>query len=331
MKRNHFLVGNTTYFNSSIKSSNSLMIVKPESNKTAQVYNNYKDTYMKVSNRLSVFTIAKHTEINVFDNIKDDIQFSIINTTINNLDRTTFDYNNDKANFHISDRTCHAITCFSIEKPDLYQEMASVTLIVKDDRKEQNYYDQEYYGKEFDVVKDNSHNIIVKTNSSRAIVRDITDRIKGKWTDYSVAPFEAKSITQMVYSEELTKYNALDSLAIVIENYDGAAGYESCNLISIDVTNKSAGITEDAASSGGELKRLDFTVQQMSFFKFKLSFENKHVVDVTNLPKGLFFDKEGQRIIGTPMLSGKTTFTVIFNDNTQLNGSIDVPRLKREL
>lgn len=134
--------------------------------------------------------------------------------------------------------------------------------------------------------------------------------------------------------EESLNFNIQNSSIVKFENIKDS-GWENQMAIEIGVSNINKDDDNNNGTTGttigSDLKNLSFIVQQMSFFEFNFVFKNKTIEDIFNLPTGLFFDIDRQRIIGTPMKSGKYTFAILFDDLSILNGFIDVPPINREL
>lgn len=176
---------------------------------------------------------------------------------------------------------------------------------------------------------------------NNVVLKDYISKIKNVGQVVNVADFSKQNDTinhEKEYRINVLKrreeqLNIAANTSIVIKGQTKADdGWENKPAIEIGVSNiMTEGEIDSGSNSGGDLKLLSFTIQQMSFFEFKLKFENKKVEDIFNLPIGLFFDKDRQRIIGTPMQSGRYGFSLIFDNNSTLNGFIEVPKLKREL
>lgn len=103
-------------------------------------------------------------------------------------------------------------------------------------------------------------------------------------------------------------------------------------IVSVDVNNdypmSEGGL---GSATGGDLERMVFTIQQHSFFEFRFYFRNNKVKEVRNLPSGMQFDIIKQRMFGTPLQSGRYPITIILEDESTVQGIIDVPKLNRKL
>lgn len=215
----------------------------------------------------------------------------------------------------------------------------SINVLDKKDR----YYD---YGIVYLNISDKHLNINFKYSMepielNNVVLKDYISKIKNIGQIVNVADFSKQNdiinhekecrINVLKRREEQLNIATNTSIVIkgqtIIDN-----GWENKPAIEIGVSNiMTEGEISSGSNSGGDLKLLSFTIQQMSFFEFKLKFENKKVEDIFNLPTGLFFDKDRQRIIGTPMQSGRYGFSLIFDNSSTLNGFIEVPKLQREL
>lgn len=152
-------------------------------------------------------------------------------------------------------------------------------------------------------------------------------------TDIQTEDATMPSILQLV-SEKVTRdINCVTEQTVVIFIEDQEDGFVNQPMIDIDISEQSGSGSGSGSgeNTGGDLESLVFTIQQMSFFEFKLVFKEKKVKEIFNLPQGLFFDKDGQRIVGTPIMSGRYSFTLIFDNESILNGIISVPKINREL
>lgn len=176
----------------------------------------------------------------------------------------------------------------------------------------------------FEITK-KAENVLVRNNVHKCSV-SVYDKNNSSKIYLNNPP-----INIFIRKKRMTTYNCNIALASVIQKDKKEDKYENMSPIEIDVANNVSIDNGNVGATGGDLKRLTFTIQQMSFFEFKLHFEEKKVENVDNLPKGLFFDIEEQRIVGTPFLSGRYNISVIFSDGSRLNGLIDVPKLNREL
>lgn len=337
MKRNYMQVGNTTYFKSSIQSKNSIIVVEPGihtivNNSVGQaqplkiINDNIKN---KDAMSIKVNSIFLNVELKAEKEYKELGSIFVPTNDLTQQDKI-YDFKKVELN-NVNNNTFFACMVFS--KKDKYFEPMSKSIYVRDIRKDQGFTVLESPCVELNNIIDASHVISCKTSHNISKVSNFSNNIKGNWKDFNEGSDTIeKTLSTVVRLNELTLFNAVDTFTIVTESQKTESGYESKEIIAIEVADKNSGMnSDDLSSSGGDLKRMDFKIQQMSFFEFKLNFDKNKVSDIVNLPQGLFFDKEGQRIIGTPMVSGKFTFTIIFEDTTTLIGSIDVPKINREL
>lgn len=102
--------------------------------------------------------------------------------------------------------------------------------------------------------------------------------------------------------------------------------------LSVDVNNdypmSEGGL---GSATGGDLEKMVFTIQQLSFFEFRFYFRMNKVKEVRNLPQGMQFDIIKQRMFGTPLQSGRYPITIILEDESTVQGIIEVPQLNRKL
>lgn len=103
-------------------------------------------------------------------------------------------------------------------------------------------------------------------------------------------------------------------------------------IVSVDVNNdypmSEGGL---GSATGGDLEKMVFTIQQLSFFEFRFYFRTNKVKEVRNLPSGMQFDIIKQRMYGTPLQSGRYPITIILEDESTVQGIIEVPKLNRKL
>lgn len=103
-------------------------------------------------------------------------------------------------------------------------------------------------------------------------------------------------------------------------------------IVSIDINNEYP-MSEGplGGASGGDLEKMVFTIQQSSFFEFRFYFRTNKVKEVRNLPNGMEFDIVKQRMFGTPVQSNRYPITIILEDDSEVQGIIEVPKLNRKL
>ena len=199
-----------------------------------------------------------------------------------------------------------------------------ICAIVRDEYSNQERVGDIFFIKEFTIERPADVSIF-EEGSSRCMVMNNSPVI------YEDIEFD--NISNIVFEKETRDINCVTEQSVVIFLEDQQDGFVNQPMIEMDVSNKTidAGGSGSGLNTGGDLDALIFTIQQMSFFEFTLVFKEKKVKDIFNLPQGLFFDKDGQRIIGTPMLSGRYPFTLTFDNDSTLSGIINVPKLNREL
>lgn len=324
--RNNMIVNNTAYYDSScIEKGSSAIILNLEIDE--------EDKFSSSPISSSCVCQNHFSRINVYD-----ITTKIINKTANKYDLYK------KKDFYILQNNKDSYDSFEYKFSFLninVQNALDYSITVLD--KKEKY--ATFIGANVDVIdSDLITDIYYSLPFVQLITKDNKDII------YPVARKDCMLVTNLSYSQELINYfdeyrihvsnreeeevniRTGSSLVIKTEKKTEEDGWTIQPTLEMGVSNIStSGPVDSGSNSGGDLKSLQFTIQQMSFFEFKLSFENKMVEDTFNLPLGLFFDKDRQRIIGTPMQSGRYSFALIFDDATTLNGYIDVPKLNREL
>lgn len=293
--RNNMMVNNTAYYESSnIEKGSSLMVI----NNTAT-----GEEFLTLSPIIPKEGFI-HRQIKMFD-----IKANEIKTVVYNRVKED-SYNLKKCNLYVMKDDIGDININVLDKNTVSSfkyKLSPVDLFIK--------------GSNYISTCNTRKNIIHSLNMSK---EEKIELFKGvNINDYKINVFKRK--------EEDINIRANKTFVVQTDKRI-ADGWDIVPTIEIGVSNATTeGSIDIGSNTGGDLKVLYFTIQQMAFFEFKLKFENKKVEDVFNLPVGLFFDKERQRILGTPMQSGRFSFALIFDNNSTLNGFIEVPILKREL
>lgn len=328
--RNNILVKNSVFYNSTVREDNAMEIVRAFNDiehETINIHSNSLDMY--VSNNYNGEVKASSSSLLVYNTLKTDKTDDLKGITVHIIDEIKEDIvefiEPYPININVSD-----IRPFSIliqEKKEQEEQQLKGTLFNIFDKNqiiEMNH--PNLYLKEFNIVQDNTNNIqTIKTCESKKYINNKSYMEGEECFLYCNTP--ASIVSKKCSSE----YMIREEMSIIVKSNKKEEGYSNMPVLEINVTNTSNSTDIGSNNSGGDLKALMFTIQQMSFFEFKLKFQENKVRDVFNLPTGLFFDEEQQRIVGTPIQSGKYSFSVIFENGDTLSGSITVPKLNREL
>lgn len=157
---------------------------------------------------------------------------------------------------------------------------------------------------------------------------------KGATIDETSDVIRNTRLVQVVKTKALDYVTNIDT-AMAVKSEKPVEGYENMDCVQIEIVDLSSeagtGAGSTGGATGGDLKNLVFTVQQMAFFEFKFRFVNNPVKEIFNLPTGLVFDEVDQKITGTPTQSGRYAITVTLEDGATVSGIIEVPKLRREI
>lgn len=326
--RDSMLVNNTAYHDSSCI----------ERGSSAIIINNVADGESLIlpplSTLTSVITSRPSYDLNV-EEINTVIKNMVQDKSVN-LNRKDFyvlkkeydSYNLLKKDFDFIQTSVPSKIQYSINvlnKEEKVKDFPGITLNILDKISSINY-EYDLYNIELDPVRSKTCTTTnTKTNGHLLLINENISK-----NDFIT--FNECKVNTIPRKEEEILIRSEQTLVVKVNKMADDEGWEHKPSIEIGVSNVStSGPIDGGSNNGGDLKALYFTIQQMSFFEFKLKFENKTVEDVFNLPLGLFFDKDRQRIIGTPMQSGRFSFALIFDNKSTLNGIIEVPKLNREL
>lgn len=322
--RNSILVKNSTYYISSLSEKGSLNSIahmtKPSSEKEECFY----VKPMVIKNKHMGEIVSDVCSAIVVNNIKDDILINPFSTSTIVRDREVKNFIDGQIITKEVANRQGDIQINIYQKEDKYEKHRSYSINVIDKHNTILSGNEIQELLSFDIVKDFGYKTTYKCRTTSMSVNQIKGPIE------KFIPVKGTEVS--VKKAEMSDYNCRTKASIVIKAAKREEGYESQPVLSLDVSNKVNGSTDtEGFNSGGDLKKLTFTIQQMSFFEFKFYFKENKVKEVFNLPQGLFFDIEGERIIGTPMVSGKYPISIIFEDDSIIDGIIEVPKLKREL
>lgn len=324
--RNSVLVSNTAYYTSSLKERGSSVNML----NFTQLFNDEWSSKIQgdsfVTNRHLLEHRASVCSATVMNTVRDEVYINKLGVTIHTIDSFKGDIVKEIkfAPIELKVAEPYKIIGYIAQPYEIERTYKCIASYVYN----KTDFDTEYeafVGKEFVLTKDinwvenlegKSCNIYIKPEH---IHEDIEKR--------------HNKVSVMVKRKPLTEYTIRDEHSVVINApKDKDAEYVSQSIIEVDVADHSVGgAATEGPNAGGDLKKLVFTIQQMSFFEFKLKFVDKKVIDVFNLPTGLIFNEAEQKIIGTPKLSGRYSISVIFDNGSSLDGIIDVPKLNREL
>lgn len=328
---NNVLVKNSTYYSSSLNEGNSVCIInnREEFDITREVQLNVVGAIAANSKLIDV--IANGCTVPVINGTIEEkyedpstIIFNYEVTRINDLVEKRY-VNYPVLTQNIS-QTGFCITV--VQEEEVIKDAILITALVNNLN-----IDEEFVGETFDTINKHVNEEAYDSNSNyNSAIKHVANLAITSQNEYLIAD----SLSALIKKEMTKDYVNNTKMSIAISApIDEEEGYDSQPVIELDVANShengEGNNNGNGSNIGGDLNLLSFTIQQMSFFEFKLRFKEKKVVDVFNLPQGLFFDAEGQRIIGTPMLSGSYNFTLIFDNSSILNGFIDVPKVRREL
>lgn len=327
--RNNILVNNGTFYYSTLNEKGDIKVV----NNFVQPVHEQIMTYgsscdMLVLNKNTGEVITKPSSVLVYNLSQNDEYFDK-----NTISSYCIQGNNGDIIEYITPQT----VCLNIKDARHFY-----TLVVEPEEKEYNVPSSTFYTYdknliiesdyesicqiEFNIIQDNS--ICINNApyiSHGAAVNNANSAIIGE--DSPNINLEGAVVLQKAMTEVLIN----DQISLSVKHVSKEDGYDSMPVIGLNVVNVSNTVDADINGTGGDLKSLIFTIQQMSFFEFKLKFKENKVREVFNLPTGLFFDREQQRIVGTPIQSGRYSISVIFEDNSTMDGIINVPKINREL
>lgn len=330
---NNVLVKNSTYYSSSLNEGYGIAIVKnkqkyKEENKDISLYKQVIVESKKESS--SIVNVCNALIINNMKN-KEEIDCDIINfsydiSIVKDIrDRKYYDYP------IISIGVNHggiSVPVFKEEESSFKDIKKISSCIIKDSFSDQELLDEVVFMDEINVLANYTTSNLYEKSAIKVVKNMIPLEILEEFKT-------VKSFYVNISEKETRECRVNTSIAPVIycPKEENDEGYISQPVIEIDINNliENGEGSGGGSNTGGDLDKLIFTIQQMSFFEFKLHFKEKSVVDIFNLPQGLFFDKDGQRIIGTPMVSGRFSFKIIFNNKAELIGIIEVPKINREL
>lgn len=189
------------------------------------------------------------------------------------------------------------------------------------------------YEKKKTYIEPNYISTNVITVSQNTDVRGSTSFIYTKREDPKPSLMTMPFVSTKVINKRPTDYLVdMFSTKVTQGKRKSEDGLLNFPILSVDVNNDypmaEGGL---GSATGGDLEKMVFTIQQLSFFEFRFYFRVNKVKEVRNLPSGMQFDIIKQRMFGTPLQSGRYPITIILEDESTVQGIIDVPKLDRKL